>query len=1071
MPRRVPPPPATGRKPQTGARPGPDGRPAPVLGARLSYLLWVQRQGGLEALQALARQEQALQRRHVAEQRQGRQDGPRPPPVPSPLTAPLRLRPDEDSRLRLPRVGNFDPSRPAVAVAIEFLGSARDLPELGAIAATQVGDTIIGWVNLHELPRLARHPATVRLEALRGVATPTGDTQDSAGAGPGGPGGVAAGGAATGKGVRLAVIDNGFDFLHPAFVQGQQPQVRALLLHDLALQPPAGAPAGSLGQRFAQADLQAALAWHNDLTRSEEEAPAPVAAHLARLDSTNTDIRALLWRHGTAVMGIAAGNGQGGGPVPPAVGAAPDAELQLYAIGLHDERRFADTSEVHVAFDAAFKDAAGAPCVALMANSDNLGPHDGSLDGEVFLDELLLLPGRAIVLTAGNQNHTDPLTEGGARPLHAVVEPDAAAWPLRLRFDSGAVWPESAEIWFRRQADAAAATADITAEIRGAVSGPVTVAESPAPQSPEEVPVWTAVLDPAQNPDGTLVEALLQYDPETEAHALRLVFRPVNGPDIAPSLWKIEITGADGPVHAWLDRNSGGLGRWEGAAAQAGASRTTLGSPAGATRPFAVGSVARVEDQATPSTFSGRGPVRTPPQRPQRKPDLVAKGEVVRAPLGWPAQRVLRQGPPRGQDYADFRQGTSYAAPQVAGVAARLFEQFGPSDPLLGPAASWADLRQVLLQSATRLNGMPPPDPEGWDPACGYGLIDPQSQPAPQPAPAGPDLWMARAPGDATGAEPFVAWRFWDSPDLMLLDAEGRPLDPVAVAVGEVEAAQIRVRVANRGTERAEGIGVAVWWAPLGALHPSPRPGAEPGGEWRTEGIGEVGGQGADANTAPTPCIAPGESAEVTLSWEPPRNEAGRIRPHQILVAVHEEGDPYDPDQPICATNNTAVLTVAAVRGGEPAVPFTILGTDETDGVVLWREGGEGGLRVENLPVTALPWREAAIFAQAGRRSRPLHGEAAAPDDPALGHDAVLEGDEVEAVTDVQGAGRLVLRDGLATIEGGPKLVLPRLRIAHGASLEIHALAAGTKLPCSIHLLHLSGGRRVGGGTFRMSPS
>ena len=56
------------------------------------------------------------------------------------------------------------------------------------------------------------------------------------------------------------------------------------------------------------------------------------------------------------------------------------------------------------------------------------------------------------------------------------------------------------------------------------------------------------------------------------------------------------------------------------------------------------------------------------------------------------------------------------------------------------------------------------------------------------------------------------------------------------------------------------------------------------------------------------------------------------------------------------------------------------------------------------------------------------------------------------------------------TLSGGPRLVLPRLRIAPGVALDVRvSTAAGGGPGTTAHLMHLSGGRRVGGGTVRLS--
>jgi hypothetical protein len=70
----------------------------------------------------------------------------------------------------------------------------------------------------------------------------------------------------------------------------------------------------------------------------------------------------------------------------------------------------------------------------------------------------------------------------------------------------------------------------------------------------------------------------------------------------------------------------------------------------------------------------------------------------------------------------------------------------------------------------------------------------------------------------------------------------------------------------------------------------------------------------------------------------------------------------------------------------------------------------------------------------------------------------------VEAVTDNLGATWLSLAQGRVTVASGPRLTLPRLRIAAGATLPIEA-APTVRGRGTLHLLHLSGGRRVGGGS------
>ena len=184
-----------------------------------------------------------------------------------------------------------------------------------------------------------------------------------------------------------------------------------------------------------------------------------------------------------------------------------------------------------------------------------------------------------------------------------------------------------------------------------------------------------------------------------------------------------------------------------------------------------------------------------------------------------------------------------------------------------------------------------------------------------------------------------------------------------------------------------------------------------------------------------------------------------------LLAIASCPEDPFDPADTFCAQNNAAALSVAALRQ-ETAVSLHVLGSEDVDGLKLWHEDRSARLTVLDLPVASLPWRDAAMFQATGMRSRPLHGDDDAAGDPALHHAAQPENKgAITAVTDVIGAQRLKLRNGRVTIEGGAQLLLPRLRIAEGASLTLQV--AVSSVAGDLHVLHLSGGRRVGGCTVK----
>ena len=973
----------------------------------------------------------------------------------------------------------FDPAAPMISVVLEFLGAMRDLPALGALPVGRAGHVVAAYANVASLGRLQEHPAVVRLEEGRPWALPvsrhgaeaplsTPDVPAENGeASHDVNGGSATGSSAsspaslTGRNVRLAILDLGFDFLHPALMTvGATPQPRALWLQDFGLPSQAGSVRP--GRRFDRSDLRAALKWWQGADPSK---PRPRAlAHLKRLSTASDGTaheRELMERHGTAVAGIAAGTAPSAatsaaptGAVDAMVaGVAPDADLALIAIaGSGEAGRFSDSTDMLAGFALAF-DACPQPCVAVMANSDNLGPHDGTLAGERFLEELLVLPGRAIVVTVGNLNHgVERLVAGRRAPaFHAVVDPPGEAAEtldlqihdavLSLEFDDGCIAADVAEIWFHAPAGGAVPAGMLTASVAAALfddTDPVAVAPLAIPLA---APDPVVVLDTDKGGGGT-VSATLADDPAAGARCLRLAFTPPPDGEMLHGRWTITVT-AQGPVHGWLTRNNQGRGRWRDTPAQQGANHVTLGSPACAARVLSVGSVK--PDGSTPSDFSGRGPVR---HGAQKKPDLVAVGEGIRGPLGSPAERSDAEQP-AGPGYIVLDPGgTSYAAPQVAGACALLFEHFGP-------AATWADLRQVLLESARRTGAMPSADAEGWDPACGHGLLDlPNLLARPTPP---TDLWLASAPGD-DGFEPFVDWTFWASPDIVAEDAAGQALTPAAIARGDAEPAQVRVRVRNRGTGAGTEATVSLHWSPLGVLHPLP---GHPTlvSPWQETGLGPA------VTLATVPL---GGVVDAVFSYVPPRAADASVLPHMLLATVNHSERRFDPTEPLSARNNAAAISVAAAGSDRDPPAFTLLGSPDSDGAIVWLEGADGvGLVIESLPVAALPWRDAGLFVRQGWRGRrPRWGDK--PADPAAhpSEDRVLATpEEIEEVTDIQGATRVTLSAGRVRIEGGGRLTLPRLRLALGTPLALRAVPTSPVQEGALHMLHLSGGRRAGGGT------
>ncbi len=928
-------------------------------------------------------------------------------------------------------VTRFDREAPFAGVLLRFLGQRRELEALGAEVAAEAGDIFVVWVNIKGLVRVLEHPATVRAEPGRTwQAAATAIEVARHHALP--PAGDAASGL-TGGGTVIGVVDTVIDFLHDD-LRNEDGSTRLAWLHDLSLPAREGEGQPAIGARFDRAEIDDAIA-----RQAAGERAGGALAHLARARDlprapSPAGDRRVLQTHGTAVAGIAAGGGRlANRPLP---GIAPEATLAFVAAAGQDERRFGNEAAMLAGVADLFATATPltghAGVVVNLSNGDNLGPHDGGLLGEQFLDALLRLPGRALVVAAGNEHLLRyPAIPRVPMPAHAVVADDGTVRDvaLALEFAPGCLFAETAELWF----DCAGPAAVTIAGSLGARSvGPVTVREADG-----------AVAVPITPPfrDGFAADARLSPEPGGP-WCLSLTLRPGAGRTLPRGVWRFTVHAARGDVHGWVDRNNRMLRRWLGPPGEQGLARgVTLNVPATARRVLAVASLdAAPEGQVMAvSAFSGRGPVRG---GDVPKPELSAVGAFVTAPsmrgLITGAAPVMTAG------------GTSFSAPQVAGAAALYCERI---HRLTGLSPAAADIRQALCESARRdgytlPEGAPPPDAIGWDPASGFGALDIAAMvAATQPGTvAGADLWLARHEGDF-GLEPLVSEDLCASPAITLRDRRGAAVTDLARAQGPVS---VTVRYGNRGDAPAREAVLRLWAAPacLAATPPSPtRPGPF-----------------SLIATATLGTIAPGATGEATLAWPRPS-------PATPLLAatIDSPDDPLSADEPLPARNNTAILSLATARlspvGARLALGVT--GSGDEDGLVL-RAPGAGVLRLV-LPCAALPWRRASLHEGAwGQRERPFAGGADERDDPLARERETVAGEaEVTALTEALGAASLTLAHGLVTLTGREAIVLPRLRLADGARLSL-SLTAGAGAE-RLTALMLSGGRRVAACTVRLA--
>lgn len=202
---------------------------------------------------------------------------------------------------------------------------------------------------------------------------------------------------ATGSGVIVGVIDSGIDLDHPNF-KDPAGNTRIRYLWDQTAPNVPGAPFGDGAECTA----------------------AQIDAHLC---AEHDEIGA--GGHGTHVTGIAAGNGAApseGGAAYAHVGMAPESDIVFVKLDFKDSNNA--IKALHYIFDKA--DALGKPCVVNMSFGSHVGAHDGTDPLEQEIDDLVTAkPGRAVVVAAGNERgddiHASVLAQAGIQVTGPVL--------------------------------------------------------------------------------------------------------------------------------------------------------------------------------------------------------------------------------------------------------------------------------------------------------------------------------------------------------------------------------------------------------------------------------------------------------------------------------------------------------------------------------------------------------------------------------------------------------------------------------------------------------------------------
>ncbi len=556
--------------------------------------------------------------------------------------------------------------------------------------------------------------------------------------------------AITGQGVVVGLVDTGIDIRHLDFRydangDGTEEASRILALWDQTW--------GLFGATYGRDDIEVDLAG----------GVLPGAGVVKQVDRDG---------HGTHVAGIAAGDGSSSRAG--FRGVAPGA----WIVAVKTTFFTADILEaVGYIFDEA--DRRGLPAVANLSLGGQQGPHDGTSAFERGLDELSRGPGRAIVVSAGNEGdvalHVSAQLQGGSRSFDL----EAGAREVTME-----IWyPGESRFTIRATAPSGASA---TAEA-GSASGFVTT------------PDGVAYIDNSTggpNPNNEDREALVRITNTS-----------------AGTRWRVMVTdaGGGGRFDGWVTTDTGQVSD--------GDSASTIDEPGNARGVITVGAwnskaawpskLGQQDDSdevevGSLSVFSSQGPTRDG----RTKPDLAAPGTWICAALSSSAVAFEDLTHPDGVHV--MHRGTSMAAPHVAGTVALLFD--------IDPQLTSADVAALLTSTTVRDSYTGSVPNLRW----GYGKLDAwtallEVEVAEPPTPSGtqPTVFVAQNPAIDEAIFAYALPEGTRSASLRVYDVAGRRVFDVPLSVGASD--YVWDLVTNGGERAAAGLYLYVVASDLGS--------------------------------------------------------------------------------------------------------------------------------------------------------------------------------------------------------------------------------------------------------------
>lgn len=430
---------------------------------------------------------------------------------------------------------------------------------------------------------------------------------------------------ATGQGCVVGVLDWGLDFAFPSFRHADG-RTRIEALWDQR-----GDAASDSNNRWGYGRILDRAAINRALENND---PYDMLDYYpSDADSRSKDSGEWQGSHGTHVMDIAAGNGNGGGMS----GVAPGADLVFVHLSRTADvlslENLGDSASVLEAIDFVFSIAGDRPCVINMSVGAHGGPHDGMTLVEQGIDRAVWLnKGKAIINSAGNYFTARAHAQGRLKTGQQTV--------LEFNVPENDPTPSELEVYYEN-------TDHFIVSVKDGEGNTMCTA----------VPGEDCALMHDGVEVGHLYHRLRQAG-SGDRHIDLFLQRHAPG-----GTWQLQLQAEqveDGRFHAWIERDRGPRPSF---ISQDVSTSTTTGTICNSKFSITVGAYDPFLTEHPIGRFSSAGPTRDG----RIKPEIVAPGVHIMA---------ARSAPPGSQPAARYtsKNGTSMAAPHVTGTIAVMFE-------------------------------------------------------------------------------------------------------------------------------------------------------------------------------------------------------------------------------------------------------------------------------------------------------------------------------------------------------------------------------------------------------------